>query len=66
MCITCWVENIDGWERFSQAHPYLIKMCEVVLYGDSEFSQYSDGWSPEDKKNALAHMKALIYSLIAL
>ena len=71
VCITRWVENIDGWERFSQAHPYLIKMCEVVLYGNSEFSLYNDGWSPEDKKNALAHMKALesfefIYSLIAL
>ena len=42
-----------------------------MLYGDSDFLQYSDGWSPEDKKNALAHMKALesfefIYSLIAL
>ncbi len=35
-------------------------MCEVVLYRDSDFPLYSDGsWSPEDKRNALAHMKAL-------
>ena len=45
-------------------------MCEVVLYGNSEFSLYNDGWSPDDK-NALAHMKALelfefIYSLYTL
>lgn len=22
ICITRWVENIDGWKHFSQAHPY--------------------------------------------
>ena len=42
------------------AHPFLIRMCEVVFYGDSDFPLYSDGsWSPENKRNALAHMKAL-------
>lgn len=45
-----------------------IKMCEVVLYGDHDFPQYSDGWSPDVKKKGLTHMKALesfefIYSL---
>ena len=40
-CITRWVENIDGWERFSLAHPFLVKTCEVIF------------WSPEDKKDAL-------------
>lgn len=29
VCITRWVENIDGWERFSSAHPFLIKMFEA-------------------------------------
>ncbi len=29
-CITRWVENIEGWERFSLAHPFFIKMCEVI------------------------------------
>ncbi len=71
-CITRWVENIEGWERFSLAHPFLIKMCEVILYGDSNFPLYSDGsWTAEDKKNALAHMKALecfefVFCLITL
>ena len=71
-CITRWVENIDGWERFSLAYPFLIRMCEVVLYGDTDFPLYSDGsWSADDKKNALAHMKALesfefLYSIITL
>ena len=29
VCITRWVENIDGWERFSLVHPFLIEMCEL-------------------------------------
>ena len=47
-------------------------MCEVVPHGDTDFPLYSDGsWSPDDKKNALAHMKALesfefLYSIITL
>lgn len=71
MCITRWVENIEGWERFALNHPYLIKMCEVIIYGNSEYEKYNDGWSPEDKRNALAHLRALesfefIYVLITL
>ncbi len=71
VCITRWVENIDGWERFSQYHPFLIELCEVILYGNSEFHNYNDGWSAEDKRNTLAHMKALesfefIYCLVTL
>ena len=69
-----WVENIhvEGWERFSLAHPFLIRMCKVVLHGHSDFPFYSDeSWPPEDKNNALAHMKALesfefVYSMITL
>ena len=71
LCITCWVENIDGWERFSLSHPFLVQLCEVIIYGNSEFDAYNDGWSPEDKRNALAHLKALesfefVYVLISL
>ena len=71
VCITRWVENIDSWERFSQYQPFLVELCEVILYGNSEFHDYNDGWSPEDKKNSLAHLKALesfefIYSLVTL
>ena len=29
ICITHWVENIDGWERFSLVHPFLVKMFEA-------------------------------------
>ena len=72
MCVTRWVENIDGWERFALAHPFLIEMCEIILYGDNDFPLYNDGsWKPEDKRNALAHMKALesfefLYSMVSL
>ena len=59
ICITRWVENIDGWERFSLAHPFLVKMFEVILYGSSDFPLFNDGWSSEDKQNALAYMKKL-------
>ena len=71
-CTTSWVENIEGWERFSLAHPFLIKLCEVILHRYYDFPLYNDGsWSPEDKKNALAYMKALesfefIYCIITL
>ena len=27
--------------------------------GDSDFPQFNDNWSPEDKKNALAYLKTL-------
>ncbi len=71
VCVTRWVENIDGWERFSQYHPFLIEICEVIIYGNSEFESYNDGWNAEDKKNSLAHLKALesfefAYSLVTI
>ena len=59
VCITRWVENIDGWERFSRSHHFLVSMLEIILRGGSEFEMYDDGWSPEDKRNALAHLKAI-------
>ena len=57
-CITR-VENIDGWKRFSRSHPFLVEMLEVIVNGDSEFQMYNDGWSPDDKSNALAHLRQL-------
>ena len=71
ICITCWVENIDGWERFSLAHSFLVKICEVILYGSSDFPLFNDGWSSEDKQNALVYMKKLesfefVYSMETL
>ena len=59
VCITRWVENIDGWERFSRSHPFLVEMLEVIVNGNSEFQMYNDAWSPDDKRNALAHLKAI-------
>lgn len=60
VCITRWVENIDGWERFSSSHPLLVSMCEVIIYGNSEYELYNEGWSVEDKRNAQAHLNALL------
>ncbi len=56
---------------FSQYHPFLIEMCEVIIYGNSEFESYNDGWNAGEKKNSLAHLKALesfefVYSLVTL
>lgn len=47
-----------GWERFLLAHPFLVMICEIILFGDPDFSLYNDKWLPEDNKNALAHLKA--------
>ena len=71
MCITHWVENIDGWERFSLSFPFLIEMCEAIVYRNSGLELFSDNWPADDKKNALAHMKSLesfefVYALITL
>ena len=51
------------------AHPFLVKMFEVKLYGSSDFPLFNDGWSSEDKQNALAYMKKLesfefVYSMV--
>lgn len=71
VCVTRWVENIDGWERFCLSHPFLVHMCEVIVYGDPEFELYNDNWTAEDKRNAMAHLKALenfefLYTLVTL
>ena len=71
VCITRWVENIDGWERFSLSHPFLVGMWEVIIYGDSDYEMYNEGWSAEDKRNAQAHLNALksfefVYTLVTL
>ena len=59
VCITRWVENIDGLQQFSLSHPFLVGMCEVIVYGDSEYEMYNEGWSVEDKRNTQAHLNAL-------
>ena len=45
-------------------------MCEAMIYGDPAYPQFSD-WSAEDKRNAMAYLKAMesfefVYCLIAL
>ena len=49
VCVTRWVENIDGREKFSTVHPFLVIMCEGVIYGDSDYATYSGAWSGEDR-----------------
>ena len=71
ICITHWVENIDGWERFSLSHPFLLHMCEVIIYGDDNFELFNDNWTADDKRNAMAYLKILesfefIFCLVAL
>ena len=65
------MENIDGLQQFSLSHPFLVGMCEVIVYGDSEYEMYNEGWSVEDKRNAQAHLNALesfefVYTLVTL
>ena len=52
-------------------HPALVSMCEVIIFGNSEYEMYNEGWSGEDKRNAQAHLNALlsfefVYTLVAL
>lgn len=46
-------------------------MCEVIIFGDSEYELYNEGWVVEDKRNAQAYLNALmafefVYSLVTL
>ena len=70
VCITRWVENIDGWERFCLCHPFLIQLCEAIIYGTEEegFEDYNDGWTSEDKKAYLKSIESFefIYVLVTL
>jgi len=45
VCVTRWVENIDGWEQFSLCHPFLIQLLEGIVYGNiaKEFAEYRKG-----------------------
>ena len=71
MRVTRCLDNNDGWERFSTAHPFLIKMCEVIPYGDPDYPLYNDNWPAQVKKNALTYLKGLeslefIYCMVTL
>ena len=41
--------------------PFLVQLCEAIIYGTVEegFEDYSDGWSSDDKKDALACLKSI-------
>ena len=52
-------------------HPFLVEMCEVMIYGSEHYPVFRDGFSADDKKNALAHLKSLesfsfLYALVVL
>lgn len=52
-------------------HPVLVSMCEVIVYGNSEYELYNEGWSVDNKRNAQAHLNMLlsfefVYTLVAL
>ena len=34
-----------------QQHIHFVKVCEVILYGDPDYSLYIDNWPAEHKKN---------------
>ena len=70
VCITRWVENIDGWERFTLAHPFLVTLCEAIIYGNDDYLAFNK-WSAEDKCSAMPHLKFLksfqfVYALVTL
>ena len=40
-------------------HPYLVEMCEVIIYGNEHYTMLSDWFSADNKKNTAAHLKSL-------
>ena len=53
------------------SHPFLVQVCEVIIFGNSEFEMYNEGWAVEDKRNTQAHLNALmsfefVYALVTL
>ena len=37
---------IEGWERFCLSHPFLLHMCEVIIFGDDDFEMFNDNAMP--------------------
>ena len=59
VCISRWVENTDSRERCALSHPFLLHMCELIIYGDDNFELFNDNWTADDKRNAMAYLKIL-------
>ena len=52
------------------SHPFILHMCEVIIFGDDNFELFNDNWSADDKK-AMAYLKTLetfefIFCLVTL
>ena len=70
VCVTSCLESINGWSAVLQHIPF-DKNVQIIIYGGNDFPQYNDGWTAEDKKNALAHLKCVesfefIYCMITI
>ena len=62
------MENIDGWERLMECHPFIVEMCGVMLFGSEHYPMYSDGFSAEECISSFEVVEtfSLIHSMVVL
>ena len=61
ICITRWVENIDGLERFSLTHPFLIKCVRLCYMETIVFPFIVMDYHQQTKKCTRSHESSGIF-----
>ena len=55
VCVTRWVENLDGYERFLRVYPYILETLEVIAHKLhlEKYPEWKD-WDSASRKRASA------------
>ena len=61
ICLTRWVENVDGYERFLSAITYTVEVFEVIAH-KMHLEKYPDWgvWDTTSRKRAITCLDILV------
>ena len=61
LCVTRWVENLDGYNRFSVSLPFIIETLEVIGY-KLHLEKYPDWkeWDMESRRRATSLLRNIL------